>query len=82
MAKNPKPPKSSASKAGYAAKNLIPKLARINSDPMDYLGKPSPKKAMGPAKPKRPAIAQKRTIDKDLVKKLKPMPKRIKKTGK
>ena len=63
-------------------KKMIGAAKGIKVDPMDYLGKPSPKKAMGPAKPKRPAIAQKRTIDKDLVKKLKPMPKRIKKTGK
>lgn len=52
----PPKPKGPASKAAeYALKNMIPKLGRTKVDPMDYIGKPSPKKAIGPAKPKRQA---------------------------
>jgi hypothetical protein len=59
MAKPPPyPPKAkgSASKAIYAGRNLLPKMMgpakSMKVDPLDYLGKPSPKRAVGPAKPK------------------------------
>ena len=70
MAKKPYPPKGSASKAGYAAKNLIPKMMgkakSIKVDPMDYLGKPSPKRAAGPSKIIKPFKGPKINRDDDL----------------
>lgn len=55
----PPKPKGSASKAIYAGRNLLPKMMgaakSIKVDPLDYLGKPSPKRVAGPAKPKRQA---------------------------